>query len=155
MNRPSLGEQLAKLAVANKETISLSKAMKVLTQEITDDFNYAWAWHSNIVGAITGQGVDYHTASKASVNFLHNLFDVDISENERYQTHIRAYLDSVESKPQKVEPVEVENDGSVYFLGQKLIELGQMLQNENSTFSEIAEKAGEVGLKVGIGIREG
>jgi hypothetical protein len=140
--KPELSEDSSNKS--DQKAITVAEAMKVVTGEIEQDEHYAWAWQSNIAGAITQEGVDYATANKAAASAISLIFGVDTRRLQRYQEHMEAYEKRVASENAK-------NQAHFgYEIGAKYIRFGKLLQDKDVKLTDLYDAGNDIGLEVAV-----
>ena len=58
-------------------SLSVADAMKIVTDAMRADPDYAWTWHCNIAMAFVDEGGDHGLANHAAARFLRTLADIE------------------------------------------------------------------------------
>lgn len=68
----------------NELNIGVSPEMKIISQAVRTDQDYAWSWQSNLACCAMDEGVEHAKANRIAAKFMRLLFNVDMNEDPRY-----------------------------------------------------------------------
>ena len=58
------------------------QAVKTLSDNMKENYDFAWSWHCNIAMAAYDEGLSHTAANKAAERFMSNAFGVDTSRGD-------------------------------------------------------------------------
>lgn len=64
--------------------MSVEKELKVMSEAMKADMDFAWSWHCNIAMASVDEGMDHAAANRAAARFMKLAFGVDTTKCEHY-----------------------------------------------------------------------
>lgn len=77
-------EYIAKLQATQEPVQSVPEAMKVVTEALRSDPDYAWSWHCNVAMASVDEGMGHYEANKAAARFIYSLAGVDTTKHQGF-----------------------------------------------------------------------
>lgn len=75
---------LAKLQATQEPVQAVPEAMKVVTEAMRSDPDYAWSWHCNVAMASVDEGMGYYEANQAAARFMRLLAGVDTTKHQGF-----------------------------------------------------------------------
>lgn len=75
---------LAKLQATQEPLQAIPEAMKVVTEALRSDPDYAWSWHCNVAMASVDEGMGHYEANKAAARFMRLLAGVDTTKHQGF-----------------------------------------------------------------------
>ena len=77
-------EYIAKLQATQEPVQAVPEAMKVVTEALRSDPDYAWSWHCNVAMASVDEGMGHYEANQAAARFMHSLAGVDTTKHQGF-----------------------------------------------------------------------